>query len=122
MAKPNTAIVFMKIGGGVVLIGGGVVLIGGVVPIGGGVVLIGAGVVLIGGGVVLIGGGVVLIGGGVVLIGGGVGLIMLVFSSLARILGECLIIHSLLALFFFFQSGYQLAHTKSTLYARIGPQ
>ena len=81
MAKPNTAIVFMKIGGGVVLIGGGVVLIG----------------------------------GGVVLIGGGVGLIMLVFSSLARILGECLIIHSLLALFFFFKVDISL-HTLSPLF------
>ena len=46
------------------------------------------------------------------------------FSSHARIWGECLTIHSLPVPFFgvAFLSGDQLAHTNSTLYAAIGPQ
>ena len=41
----------------------------------------------------------------------------------ARIWGEGSVIHSKPTLFFFFfLSGDQLAHTNSTLYARIGPQ
>ena len=44
------------------------------------------------------------------------------FSSLARIWGDCLTIHSPLAPFFSFFRGDLLARTNSTLYARISPQ
>ena len=46
------------------------------------------------------------------------------FSSLAEISGECLTIHSLPACFcfVFVFSGEELAHSTSTLYAEIGPQ
>ena len=42
-------------------------------------------------------------------------------SSLARIFGACLTVHSLPVLFFFL-SGDQITHTNSTFYTRIGPQ
>ena len=45
--------------------------------------------------------------------------VVVAFSSLARILGECSIIHFPPA---FFLSGDWLVHTYSTLYARISPQ
>ena len=45
------------------------------------------------------------------------------FSSRARVWGEYSTIHSRLRLFFsFFFSGDQVAHTNSTLKARISPQ
>ena len=46
--------------------------------------------------------------------------VVVAFSSRARILGECSTIHSPPALLFF--SGDYLAHTNSTVYARISPQ
>ena len=42
------------------------------------------------------------------------------FSLLARILRECLTIHSLSVLYYIFLSGDLLAHINSTLYTRIG--
>ena len=49
-------------------------------------------------------------------------LVVVAFSSLVRILGECSTNHSLPVCFlFYFLRGDKLAHINSTVYARISP-